>query len=367
VKILLAISEVPPQRSGVARVAARLGESFTTAGHHVDVLSIEDVGRVVIGEFRLTGLLRKWRDVRKRVASADIVSVFGPVPTFSDVLLLLLAVFRKRGRPRVVYTHVFDIDFPGAYSKPVTSLYNWVHRQLARVADRVVVPTPSYARVFEPFSQVEVIPWGFERVADAHREKDYDLTLLFVGQLRPYKGVSTLIRAAAQAPQTLVLVAGDGPGRASLEREAESLGAFNVRFLGAVSDEDLRNLYARAHAVVLPSVSRLEAFGIVLLEGMSASCVPIASNIPGVHDVVGDAGYTFTPGDASALAKLLSNIDVQSEEWKSLSRKARERSMRFSWEYTATSYLRCYDSLLGTSPAKSQQAMDEPLVSRSGS
>ena len=344
-KVLLAISETPPQHSGVARVAGNLSAAWRERGHEVDVLSIRDTGRVSIGEVRLTGLLPRWPSLRKRVDAADVVTVFGPAPTFSDALLALLAL-RRGHRPPVVYTHVFDIDFP--LLAPACAAYNWLHRRLANAADHIVVPTQSYARTFgaaERRGKLSVIPWGMDAPEFPKIEKAEQFTALFVGQLRPYKGVSTLLEAARAVPEARIVIAGDGPERARLERQAREI-APNVSFAGRVSDEELTGLYARAHAVVLPSVSRLEAFGIVLVEGMAAGCVPVASALPGVTDVVGDAGYTFRPGDAEALGHILAELSANDADRRERSDRARARSKQYSWARTADEHLRVYESLV---------------------
>lgn len=344
-RILLAISETPPQHSGVARIAGNLSAAWRARGHEVDVLSIRDTGRVSLGEVRLTGLLPRWPSLRKRVDEADVVSVFGPAPTFSDALLALLAL-RRGNRPPLVYTHVFDIDFP--LLAPACAAYNWLHRRLAGIADHIVVPTQSYAGTFGPAARqhkLSVIPWGMDAPEFPAVAKAEQFTVLFVGQLRPYKGVSTLLEAVRSVPEARVIIAGEGPQRAKLERQAREI-APNVSFLGRVSDEELWELYARAHVVVLPSVSRLEAFGIVLVEGMAAGCVPVASALPGVTDVVGDAGYTFRPGDAEALGRILADLSSNDDGRRRRSERARERSKEYSWTRTADEHLRVYASLV---------------------
>lgn len=341
-KIVLAISETPPMLSGIARTAGKLRDSWTAAGHTVDVVSIEDAGRHAIGEVRLTGLLPRWLSLRKRFDGADLVSLHGPVPTFSDALLPLLWL-RKRHGTKLVYTHHFEMDFPKLGA--VCAAYNWLTHRLARLADQIVVTTPSYATLVGAPEKTTVIPWGADRFAPpALDEKDERFTVLFVGQLRPYKGVDVLIRAAAQVPNARVLVVGRGPERARLEALANDLGADNVSFLGPMSDRDLPAVYREAHVITLPSVSKLEAFGITLIEGMAAGCVPVAAALPGVADVVGDAGLTFPVRDATALALALKTLADQ-DEWRRYARRAVERSRTFTWERTFDGYLQLFDSL----------------------
>ncbi len=354
--ILLAISEMPPARSGMARSGQRLREGFQAAGHRVRVLTTDDAKRVSIGEARFTGLVPRWPWLRKRLDGVDVVSLHGPVPTFSDALLVLLALSRRKRGPRVVYTHHFDLDFE--HLALPSRAYNWLQRRLARLADHVVTETPSYAATFASSARSEwvtAIPPGVDRLAPSPPiSKNGQPTALFVGQLRRYKGVSTLIEAAGRVPDLQVVIAGDGPERHTLERMAAGLR--NVRFTGGVSEQELWELYRAAHVVVLPSVSRLEAFGLVLLEGMAAGCVPVASALPGVADVVGDVGFSYPPGDASALAQVLDSLTHNPSMLRECSQRAARRSEAFTWEETTRRYLALFESLLqrsaGVTPAK---------------
>ena len=145
-----------------------------------------------------------------------------------------------------------------------------------------------------PAERISVIPLGLDAPRTEPRDaKGEEFTVLFVGQLRPYKGVETLVRAAKHIPAGRVVIVGDGPERQRLEQLAADRGATNVVFRGSVDDDERDRLYGSSDVVVMPSISRFEAFGFALLEGMSAGCVPVASALPGVTDVVGDVGFVF--------------------------------------------------------------------------
>ena len=122
---------------------------------------------------------------------------------------------------------------------------------------------------------------------DASRKGDGP-SLLFVGQLRPYKGVRFLLRSLPLLEQMTgqnfsLTIAGDGPERVSLMRLTVSLGLDNsVRFLGLVSDSDLHSLYRSHDILVLPSVCS-ESFGLVLVEARRHGMRVIGTNLPGVR------------------------------------------------------------------------------------
>ena len=132
--------------------------------------------------------------------------------------------------------------------------------------------------------------------------------MLFVGQMRPYKGVETLLAAVAGQPWLQLTLVGCGSELDSYRRLAKRLSATNARFLGRLPDAELQEQYEFNDVVVLPSVTRAEAFGLVLLEGMAAGCVPVASDLPGVRDVAGPTGLLVPPGNPGALRGALRGL-----------------------------------------------------------
>ena len=121
------------------------------------------------------------------------------------------------------------------------------------------------------------------------------MEILFVGRLYWYKGLDILIHAfariSARLPEARLRIAGRGP----FERELRHLIAEmrldeKVDLVGYVPDSNLPGLYARSDLLVLPSYTRREAFGNVLIESLAAGKPIIAANIPGVEEVVRESG-----------------------------------------------------------------------------
>jgi len=126
--------------------------------------------------------------------------------------------------------------------------------------------------------------------------------VLFVGRLSPIKGVSTLLEAAATLAPTPFVIAGDGPSRPSLEREARERGITNVRFVGFVRGTELDELVAGSVCTVLPSIG-YETFGLAIVESFAAGRPAVASRVGGMTEVVTDGvdGFLVPPGDPEAL------------------------------------------------------------------
>jgi glycosyltransferase involved in cell wall biosynthesis len=120
---------------------------------------------------------------------------------------------------------------------------------------------------------------------------------LIVSALVPYKRIDVAIDACRRAAATLRIV-GDGPDRARLERQAHG----HVEFVGRASDEEIRDEYRRALAVLMPGE---EDFGIVPVEAQACGRPVVALARGGALETVipGETGILFdelTPASLTA-------------------------------------------------------------------
>lgn len=165
-------------------------------------------------------------------------------------------------------------------------------------------------------------------------------TFLYVGRLKRYKGVETVLRALAIARRTrsdlAVEIAGQGEERARLERDAQTLGlGAAVRFLGFVTDEEKRRLLRRAWATVFPSPK--EGWGIVNVEAAACGTPALASDSPGLRESVrnGETGFLVPHGDAAALADRMLALAADPELVARLGRAGRAFAAGLTWEASA--------------------------------
>jgi glycosyltransferase involved in cell wall biosynthesis len=114
--------------------------------------------------------------------------------------------------------------------------------------------------------------------------------------------------------------------RVQYEKSVGNLGlASKVVFAGNVSDVDLPKKYQAADCLVLPSVNKGEAFGIVLLDAMASGLPVIASDLPGVRSVFTAAsGLKVKPGDAEDLKNKIKFLMENPEECKIMGVNARK-------------------------------------------
>lgn len=180
---------------------------------------------------------------------------------------------------------------------------------------------------------VHVVPNGIEPQPAPHAQREA-ATILCVGRLTPQKQQRVLLGAVARLVRRGVtcrlILAGDGPGRAHLERGIRRLGLQDhAALLGA--RDDIPQLMAQATLLALPS--RFEGLPLAVLEAMAAGLPVVASRVGGTLDALGeehpwlhDAGSSRALADA--LADALGDPDART-------RTAAAQQARFRARFTA--------------------------------
>jgi glycosyltransferase involved in cell wall biosynthesis len=178
------------------------------------------------------------------------------------------------------------------------------------------------------------------RAAQLLEPLDAGPVVLFVGRLVYYKGADVLVQAFARVAETaaarglpapqLVMI-GKGPLEAELRQTAATAGVANrVTFVTeGVHDDELAAWYHAADVLVLPSVARSEAFGLVQIEAHSAGLPVVSTNLTtGVPyaNLDGVTGLTVSVNDSHALAEAISRLLADDELRERLGRQARERA-----------------------------------------
>ena len=241
---------------------------------------------------------------------ADLMIVHEPNPW--ALLSLLIAP------PRIPFAIWFHSDVVRPQLQ-YRLFYAPIARPAYERARKFVVSSPPLASQSPALSgysaKTSIIPFGIDPAAwtadiqtaqraDAIRATVAQPIVLFVGRLVPYKGVDVLIEAASPLP-VRVVIAGDGPMRSTWTAQASAVARrATFDFPGALSDGDVKAWMHAADVLVLPSVTRAEAFGVVQLEAMASGTPVISTNVPsGVPWVNrhGETGLVVTPGDAPAL------------------------------------------------------------------
>ena len=244
--------------------------------------------------------------------------------------------------------HLFGTTVFREASLPIGLYVLFMERFIPRVfrRNRFMVISPStrddLVRRGVPAERIEVILCGLDH--DAWRRLDLEPfdrpTIVHLGRLRRYKSVETALRATAivrrSRPDARLVVAGDGPWRDALEKEAARLELGDgVEFVGYAGREEAVRLLNRSHLLFNPSPK--EGWGLTVVAANACGVPVVASDRPGLSDSVidGETGFLVPYGDENAFADkalaLIENDDLR----RRMSAAALERVKELTWERCA--------------------------------
>ncbi|MCF7995846.1 MAG: glycosyltransferase [Chromatiaceae bacterium] len=293
---------------------------------------------------------------RALVGWADVVHYHFPWP-FAD----LLDLFAQVRKPKLVTYHSDIVRQRG-----LLQFYRPLMNRFLASADRIIATSPAYADSSQTLQayrhKLEIIPLALDehvypQPTPAQTQsittrfgQDY---FLFIGVLRYYKGLDTLLQAVAGSP-IRVVIAGEGPEGTKLQQLARERFMSNVHFAGIVSDADKVALIQNCRAIVFPSNARSEAFGITLLEGAMFGrpliCTELGTGTTYINQH-NQTGLVVSPNDAVALRQAMLLLAADREYADRLGQAARARFQQlFSSQMFGTRLAGLYQQLVKTPP-----------------
>jgi glycosyltransferase involved in cell wall biosynthesis len=325
----------PPHVGGVEFHVKGLCDGLINRGYEVEVIS--SCGESALKFTRVPCINFTYFPVPLRVpqADADIFHSHVPSPTF--------AFFLKDAEPHIVTYHN-DVIVPPRINGvglpwPFRCSLEWFNKKLVEPvleeAQVIVATTRSYAETSEVLKdhlhKIEIVPNAIDPSLyyPGERRGEY---IIYVGRVVDYKGLSTLLdamREVQKKERLKLVVVGDGSDRQHLQERASRMG-LDAEFTGRIERRKLIDLISRAEMLVLPSASRLEAFGIVLLEAMACETPVLAYDTPGVGEVAREGGLVFSA--PSEMADLI--LELHSDEPLRIALGKRGRRAveeRYSW------------------------------------
>jgi glycosyltransferase involved in cell wall biosynthesis len=175
--------------------------------------------------------------------------------------------------------------------------------------------------------------------------------ILYVGNLKPHKNVPVLLRAFANLrargviPHRLVILGDDKRTSRALVDESANLGIGDATtFLPYVPPQILPKLYAAASLLVMPS--RVEGFGLPVLEAMAAGTPVICSRAASLPEVAGDAAVYFDLASPDHLAAAIEAVLNSAELQKKLREKGLLRAKKLSWQSSVQKHVEVYEKVL---------------------
>lgn len=194
----------------------------------------------------------------------------------------------------------------------------------------------------------------FTTIPPLYVQTNQTIEFLYLGNLISSKGVDVLLRACAgilDQGTWILEVAGFGPESDRLQALATDLKLQNrVRFSGGIPPERVPELMANSAVLVLPSYR--EGRSNVVLEGMAAGRVIVASDIPGVRELIrhGENGLLFKAGDPVDLAAVLRGVLEDGDLRQQLGAAARQWviEQNLTWPAAARRYIELYRETLAS-------------------
>lgn len=209
-------------------------------------------------------------------------------------------------------------------------LKHWVEQRVYERCDRFIVLSKAFGSILHqeyqvPWSKIHIIPGGVDlsrfqpnlSLQEARTQLDWpqDRPILFTPRRLVHRmGLDKLLSALAaiklRIPDIWLAIAGKGPLKPDLERQATELGLNDhVRFLGFLPDDQLPLAYQAADLTIMPSQS-LEGFGLVLLESLACGTPALCTPVGGMPEIL----EPFSPGlitsstEATAIAERLEEL-----------------------------------------------------------
>lgn len=282
-----------------------------------------------------------WPKVESVTGEVDVVHATGLIPAATSA-------------PLVVTVH--DLAFlhhPEKFTRRGASLMTRSVDATRRRAQLVICSSTAtfddlVAHGFDP-DRLRLVPLGADatpataeeiELARAHQELPDDF-VLFVGTVEPRKNLRRLVDAmrlvrAAGLDLTLIVVGADGWGDVRSQ-----IDDVDVRFIGAVSDAELRGLFASASVMAYPSEQ--EGFGLPVIEAMAQGTAVVTSSGTSTEEVAGGAAVLVDPFDVEDIAR---GVAEAFERRNELAAPGRERAGELTWERSAEATLAVYRELV---------------------
>ncbi len=209
--------------------------------------------------------------------------------------------------------------------------------------DRLI--TPSRAAAAEamhhlgfPTERIDVVPHGIDRgvYTPAGRRCEEAIGLLCVAQWQPKKNITRLVDAwcrlpaAGRPPLTLVLPGYAGPALPTGVR-------LIARALGA---EDLAACYRSAVALVCPSLH--ETFALPVAEAMACGCAVVASDMPALRELYGDAYLRFDLRDPADMCTALRQVSESCSLREELAQAGPEQVSAYTWDASTAGHMQSF-------------------------
>lgn len=371
-----------PRVTGVSTSIQTFAREMLLKGHEVTLIA-PDYGQDTQDPFEIIripsrylpidpeDLILRPRQIRRhepRLARCNFDLVHIQTPFIAHYVGLGIA--KRLGLPVVESYHTFFEEYFQHYVSFVPS--RWLKRAAryfsvaqCNAVDGLAVPSQAMLDVLNGYgvkTPAAVIPTGIELEQFSHGDGQrfrarYGIppdrpALVIVSRLAYEKNINFILRVLArvkpEVPNVLLIIAGDGPAKRDLERQADTLGlAGNVLFTGYLGrDGSLEDCYCAGSAFLF--ASRTETQGLVLLEAMALGVPVVSTAIMGTKEVLGNGrGALIAEEDEQDFAAKAARVLKEPLLRERLAREARQQAQAWSAPVLTDRMLAFYERVTG--------------------
>ncbi|EJV57860.1 hypothetical protein IEO_04868 [Bacillus wiedmannii] len=269
-----------------------------------------------------------------------------PLYTMNDLLINFCNTAPLFKKNQIVYIHDAAVySRPTGYSKNFVRWYKLLYSCTSKFSKRIMTVSN-----FSKDDLIKYLPNLKNKITVSHiavdhmdnvgfddsvlsenelKEKQY---LLAVSSMHPNKNFDLIIKTLEEMANfnEQIVIAGGQNSKVFSNTFVKKNP--NVKFVGYVTDEQLKSLYSKARAFIFPS--HYEGFGLPPLEAMSLGCPVIASTAASIPEVCEEAAIYFNPDSSVELKGCISQIYEDDHIVEKMRNKGLQRKDAFSWEQT---------------------------------
>jgi len=251
------------------------------------------------------------------------------------------------GKKILTFHGIFSKQIEITHGKILTKISEKYEKKAIGWADAITtISKESYEFYKSKSSKIYHISNGID--IESLEKKDnrkFEKQIIFAGRFSKEKGILTLIEIAKKLPKEInLIIVGSGPEESKIKQISEKFS--NIHFLGLKSKDETVALIRGSDLLIQPSW--VEGISTTLLESMACKTPIIASDIPGIREVLehNKTGILIPPNNIRLFVDEIVEIIQNNQKRELLSNNGFIEVLNYNWENIGSQYLNLYQSIL---------------------
>jgi len=239
------------------------------------------------------------------------------------------------------FRKLYKLKGQNIFSIIFSSLYYPLEALSASRAERVICLGKDTFEFYSKFGKCIIIPNGIDAEKFKFKKARRGNNLVFVGRFTQQKAPDKLIRAMSSLPEYNLDIIGLGPLQEEVERLCSERK--NCRILGYKTQEQLPQILNKKNFIVIPS--EFEGLPIAMLEAMACGCIPIATKVGDIADVIKDGknGFLLENNKPETIVRKIKSIKSNLEGIRKNSVKT---ALEYSWDKISDRFINVYEEAI---------------------